>query len=135
MAIAAMMATAAMGMGLFAPPAMIGGIILGPEAAIAQTPGVIMAGLVLHMGVSMIFGAIFVLIAPAIQASYLLLGAVYGLILWIVNFYGLSYISAGARAMVTHEPVMLAIVTHLIFGLVLAALVARSASSALRPTV
>jgi hypothetical protein len=93
-----------------------------------------MTGLTLHMVLSMMFGAIFVLIAPAIRMSYLLLGTVCGLVLWIVNFYGPSYVSAGARAMVAHEPVMLAALTHLVFGLVLGALGARFATSALRPT-
>ncbi len=59
MALVAMMVTGAMGMGLFAPPAIIAGIVLGPEAAMNPSLVVIATGLILHMVLSMMFGVVF----------------------------------------------------------------------------
>ncbi len=129
MALVAMMATAVMGMGLFAAPAMIAGIVLGPEVAMSPGPGVIVTGLVLHMLLSMMFGVLFAVLVARVRASTVGLGLFYGIALWIINFYVLSFVSAGARAMAGHEPVALAIGTHLIFGLVLGTIVARSGKS------
>lgn len=129
MALVAMMVTAVMGMGLFAAPAMIAGIVLGPEAAMNPSPGVIVTGLGLHMVLSMMFGVLFAVLVARVRASTVGLGLAYGVALWIMNFYVLSFVSAGARAMAAHEPVALAIGTHLIFGLVLGTIVARSGKS------
>jgi len=130
MALVAMMATAAMGKGLFAAPAMIAGIILGPDAMMTPTMPVILTGLALHMVLSMMFGAVFGFIVPLLRVPTILLGAAFGLILWIMNFYVLSFVSSGARAMAANEPVALAVGTHLVFGLVLGAIVVRIGSHA-----
>jgi uncharacterized membrane protein YagU involved in acid resistance len=135
MALVAMMATAIMGKGPFAPPAMIAAIVLGPAAMMTPSVGVIVIGLVLHMILSMMFGVVFVLIASRIATSTILLGAAYGIVLWIVNFYGLSFVSSGARAMVANEPIMLAVLTHLVFGIVLGAIVGRYAVRTRRSTL
>lgn len=127
MAMVAMLATWMLGMGPFAPLAMIAGIAIGPEATMSPTPSVLAIGLMLHMVLSMMFGVVFALLAPRLRANYVALGAAYGVVLWLVNFYLLSFVSPGARAMATHEPVWLAITTHLMFGLVLGWLVERTA--------
>jgi hypothetical protein len=84
------------------------------------------------MALSMMFGAVFGFVAPLIRAPFVGLGATYGLMLWGINFYVLSFVSAGARAMAKNEPLALAVGTHLLFGLALGALVARLASRAQR---
>ncbi len=128
-ALVAMMATYAMGMGLFAAPAMIAGIVLGPQAAMSPQPLVIMSGLILHMALSMVFGVAFALLVARVSAPIVALGLAFGVALWLVNFYVLSFVSAGARAMAAHEPVWLAVLTHVIFGFVLSAIVARATAA------
>lgn len=125
-----MMATAVMGKGLFAAPAMIAGIILGLDAMMTPTMPVVFTGLALHMVLSMMFGAVLGFIVPLLRVPTIILGAAFGLILWIMNFYVVSFVSAGARAMAANEPVGLAVCTHLVFGLVLGAIVARIGSHA-----
>jgi len=98
-----MMVTAVMGMGLFAAPAMIAGIVLRPQVAMSPGPGVIVTGLVLHMLLSMMFGVLFAVLVARVRTSTVGLRLVYGIALWIMNFY--------------------------IFGLVLGAIVARSGKS------
>ena len=79
----------------FGPLRMIGGIALGSEAlqpSYALTTAVVV-GIVVHMINSIVFGLIFGLIVAAVPAlarttTILVVAAsVYGLLLWLVNFY------------------------------------------------
>jgi hypothetical protein len=83
------------GNAFFMPLRMIGAIVLGQSA---MDPGYPLAnaaitGLVLHMMLSAIFGAIVALIVSAVPAlgrttaMLLVAASVFGLLLWLVNFY------------------------------------------------
>lgn len=134
MALVTMMITALMGMGLWALPAMIAALLLGPPATMGVTAGVIMIGLVIHMVLSMMFGVVYAAIVNFFSHEFLLTGTLFGLLLWIVNFYVIGLFVPGARMMAQNEPIWLAIMSHLIFGVTLGLLSRRSASpvSALR---
>lgn len=82
----------------FEPPQLMGSILLGEGslAALATPAFVAMAGLTLHFLLSALYGGVFGAIVQAvrpIQGNRPLLvaaGAVFGLLLWIVNFYLIS---------------------------------------------
>lgn len=83
-----------MGDSFFAPLRMIGSMVLGTEALMPTYPllTAAMVGLIVHMILSAIYGAIFVyLLAYTDQlvgstGLLLLYGSLFGLALWIVNF-------------------------------------------------
>jgi hypothetical protein len=88
-----MMATAFM-MGaeaFFMPLRMIGAIVLGQEALdpgfSLVTAGV--AGMLVHVMLSVIYGIVFGEIATILRgpAAFIVAGGVFGLALWLVNFY------------------------------------------------
>ena len=93
-AISEMVMAALTGMPAVAPLQMIGAIVLGPATLeAAATAGTLAVGLIVHLVLSAIYGvilALIVLAAPALRASIgtlTIVGAVYGLLLWLVNFY------------------------------------------------
>jgi hypothetical protein len=61
MAVWAMFATLALGLGAFAVPQLIGAAFRGPEALL-QGPGTIVLGVVLHLIVSAVFGVLFAML-------------------------------------------------------------------------
>jgi hypothetical protein len=75
----------------FMPLRMIGAIALGPEALDPSysllTAGV--AGVVVHMILSVIYGIIFGEVATVLRGStaFIAAASVFGLALWLVNFY------------------------------------------------
>ncbi len=98
-----MIMAAVMGQGFFAPLRMIGAIGLG-EGALPPQPSIGLAtvvpvGLIIHMALSMMYGAGFGIVASAIGAlrenRALLVGAATaaGFALWIVNFYVIAPIA------------------------------------------
>lgn len=129
MAMATMMITAIVGMGLWALPTMIAALLLGPSAVMGAGAIVIMIGLITHMVLSMMFGVIYAAIVNLLTHEFIVTALVFGLLLWIINFYAVGSVVAGARMMAQHEPTWLAIVSHLVFGITLGALSQRSASS------
>lgn len=134
MAIVTMMITAVMGMGLWAMPAIIAGLILGPSAVMNVTFGVIMIGLIIHMALSMMFGVAYALIVNSATHEFVGTGVAFGIVLWLFNFYVIGLVLPGARMMAQHEPIWLAVISHLIFGFTLGAL-SRSSASAITSTV
>jgi len=75
----------------FMPLRMIGAIVLGPEAL---DPGYSLlaagvAGVMVHMMLSIIYGVIFGEIATILRgpAAFIGAGGIFGLVLWLVNFY------------------------------------------------
>jgi len=90
-----MVMAAIQGDGFFTPLRMIGAIVLGEDALMTSYSlvGAGIAGLLVHMVMSAIFGAVFgaiVAFVPAIREHNLLLvgaATAYGFMLWIVNFY------------------------------------------------
>ncbi len=79
----------------FGPLRMIGAIVLGREALQPSYPllTAIVVGLVVHMMLSAIYGIVFALIVAAVPAlasspaALIAAASVYGLVLWLVNFY------------------------------------------------
>ncbi|HVA26908.1 MAG TPA: hypothetical protein VNF68_01945 [Candidatus Baltobacteraceae bacterium] len=128
MALVAMMATAALGMGLFAAPIMIGGIALGPAAVMGGGVEIIIVGLALHMMLSIVFGLFYALVVNAWTHEIWTTGIVLALALWIFNFYGVGAILPGAHLMAQNEPLLLAVMTHLVFGAVMAFVASRNVS-------
>lgn len=95
MAVFEMIAAAAMGMSALAPLRMIAGIVLGssalgPEIDVGLT---VLVGVLVHLALSALYGAIFGAgVASFAQLrrskpAILTAGAVFGLVLWLVNFY------------------------------------------------
>lgn len=92
-----MVVAKSMGMEAAGPLRMIAAIVLGrealPEQATVGLPAAEAAGFVVHFVLSAVFGAIFGAIAGSVGVlrtnRWVLLGAavVFGLALWIVNFY------------------------------------------------
>jgi hypothetical protein len=78
----------------FMPLRMIGAIALGSEAL---EPGYSLltaglAGLIVHMILSVIYGLVFAAIATVLRGpvAFVGLGSVFGFALWIVNFYAIA---------------------------------------------
>lgn len=79
----------------FMPLRMIGAIVLGEDALMSSysLAGASITGVIVHMVMSMVFGMIFALIAGRVAAmarsggALIAAASVYGLLLWIVNFY------------------------------------------------
>jgi len=114
----------AMGMNPFAPPQMIAAIVMGPDVLPdAIPPGsnivVLMVGMLVHFALAVILAFVFKYLAMALRLNGTMLivaGVVFGLIVYVVNFYGMSSIFpwfAMARNWI-------GIAAHAIFGLVLA---------------
>lgn len=116
-----------MGQGFFAPLRMIGAIGLG-EGALPPQPSIGLAtvvpvGLIIHMVLSMVYGAGFGVVASAVGAlkenRALLVGAgtIAGLALWIVNFYVIARVAFPWFAMA--NPVVQFLAHTFFFGAVL----------------
>jgi hypothetical protein len=109
-----------MGESPWGPPRMMAAIVLGegvlpPPATFDMA--IVMVAMVLHFALSLVLAAIFGLFAGSLDLpKALAAGAVFGLVVYAVNFYGFTYFFpwfSMARNAVT-------IASHAIFGLVLA---------------
>lgn len=73
------------------PPRMMGAIILGSEVLPPPATfdfGVVMAGVIVHLILSIIFAIILAFIINRISVMWsLVIGAVYGFVLYLVNFF------------------------------------------------
>ncbi len=104
----------------WAPPRMIAAMVMGkgvlPPPATFDI-GVLMAAMAVHFPLSVVFTLILAwIIARFDRGVAVLIGAVFGLILYVVNFYGFTAIFpwfAMARNGVT-------IFTHIMFGMIAA---------------
>lgn len=117
-----LVAMAIMGQSLWAPLRMIAAIVMGPSTvALSATfgVGILLVALVVHFALSIVFALILaVIIAPFSLDSSVgmatLAGAVFGILLYIVNFYGMTQFFpwfADARGWVTA-------LDHVVFGLI-----------------
>ncbi|MEQ9619856.1 MAG: hypothetical protein RIG61_11885 [Deltaproteobacteria bacterium] len=102
------------------PPRMMAAIVMGQEVLPPPATfdaGVVVTALIVHLILSIIYGVILSVIINKLGIGMaLLIGAVSGLILYIVNFYGFTAVFpwfAKARNFIT-------IFSHIIFGLVAA---------------
>lgn len=106
---------------MWGPPRMMGAIVLGkgvlPPPATFDA-GIVMVGMLVHFVLSAVLGVIYAAIASALKLSAglsTLAGIVFGLIVYLVNFYGFTEVFpwfAMARTPIT-------LITHLVFGAVL----------------
>jgi len=86
------MTAAMMGMdAFFMPLRMIGAILLGPMALDPSYPllNASLAGLAVHVPLAILYGVIFAIVIGGLRsaAADTTLGAIYGLGLWLINFY------------------------------------------------
>ncbi|WP_340587906.1 DUF6789 family protein [Erythrobacter alti] len=105
----------------FGPPRMIAAIAMGPEVlpppATFELP-IFIVGMLVHFALSAILGLIFALITARMKLSRALLiaaGAVFGLIVYFVNFYGFTAVFPWFE--MARNPI--SIFAHLVFGVVL----------------
>ncbi len=107
---------------LWGPPRMIGAMVLGKEV-LPPPPtfdlGVMMVAMMIHAVLSIILGVILGWVISHLRlrlGASLILGAVFGLLVYFVNFYlftGMFPWFAGARNWISA-------ISHVMFGLVLA---------------
>ncbi len=118
MAIAAvgMVMCAARGTGFWALPNAIGGIVLGPtgrELGVAT-----LVGVMLHMALSASYGVAVVFAARRITREYIGTAIAFALGLWLVNYYAIGAVLAGAHSLAELNPVWMGAGLHVLFGLV-----------------
>ncbi|WP_273888695.1 hypothetical protein [Rubrobacter naiadicus] len=123
-----MVVAAIMGQGFFTPLMMIGAIGLGKEALPTPKPmiglsTIVPVGLAIHMFLSMIYGVVFGAFVWGVSFLHgnrlRLVGAatVFGLVLWIVNFYVIAPLAFSWFAMA--NPVVQFFAHTFFFGTVL----------------
>jgi len=78
---------------------------------------------------SIAFGLVFAFVVNTWTHEIWTTGIVLALALWLFNFYGIGAILPGAHAMAQHEPLLLAVMTHLVFGVVMAFAASRALST------
>lgn len=95
-----MIVAALMGMGFFAPLRMISAIVLGEQALEPSYSlgAATIVGLIVHMILSAIYGLIYGLAVSAWSLLHqrvwlVLVATLYGLLLWLVNFYVIAPIA------------------------------------------
>ncbi len=106
---------------MWGPPRMMAAIVLGkgvlPPPATFDA-GIVMVGMLIHFALAAVLGVIYAAIASALKlpnAMAILIGAVFGLVVYLVNFWGFTAVFpwfAMARTPIT-------LFTHLVFGAVL----------------
>ena len=99
---------------------MTGALALGPGTLSPPSgfdAGVVLAATLVHLALSIVYGTFLALVLPSIEvAPSILVGGLYGLALYYINFYGFNIFSpwfAGMRDWVS-------IASHFAFGAVLA---------------
>jgi hypothetical protein len=93
-----MLAAWAMGDGFWMPLRMIGAIVLGKEALEPSysLTGAALTGAVLHMALSALYGTVFAALVAVVRglrssgAVLVAAASLYGLTLWLVNFYAIA---------------------------------------------
>jgi hypothetical protein len=107
-----------------------GTVFLGPKALTTDDLNFFMLVAVVHFSVGAIAGAVFHvlvnLFVPRGAVKQVLLGAVYGLLMWVVNFYAvivwLQPRLVGEAYVLELMPAWVAALTHLVYGLTLGVL-------------
>jgi len=109
---------------LWAPPRMMGAIVLGSDALPPPATfdaAIVAVGMIVHFALSAVLGVIFAFGAAKLKLSgamAIVAGAVFGLLVYVVNFYGFTAVFpwfAMARNAIT-------IASHVVFGAVLGAM-------------
>jgi hypothetical protein len=113
----------ATGRGFWTLPNAIGGIALGAERGASRAFGVpTLAGVTFHMGLSALYGVAIVYLAMNLTHEYLITGAVFGSVAWLLNYYGVGAIQASAKGVAQVNPAPVAVALHALFGLIVGAL-------------
>lgn len=114
---------AATGGAVWGPPRMMAAIVMGegvlPPPA-TYSPGIMAVAMVVHFVLSIIYAAVLAAILqwwPRPLWPALGVGAMFGLIIFLVNFYGFTELAFPWFAMARN---WITIVSHLVFGVVLA---------------
>ncbi len=92
------LAAAVLGPGPFGPVRMISAIFLGPGSLepVATVAPLVGVGLLIHFLLSAVYGGVFAVVSGALRlesrgrGALVGVGAVFGLALWIINFYLIS---------------------------------------------
>lgn len=109
-----------MGESPWGPPGMIAAILLGGDVLPPPTSfdiGILMAAMVIHFPLSVAYGLLAGWIVHRLaNMSALLLGGVFGLAIYFINFY---LIAPAAFPWFTQAQNWVSLVSHLIYGLVL----------------
>jgi hypothetical protein len=109
-----------LGVSPWTPLRKIAAIALGPNALEPVgtfDAGVVLVAICLHLVLSIIYGAFLALMLPAVSRPLgIVLGALYGLALYYVNFYGFEAFSPWFES----ERSWVSIASHAVFGAVLA---------------
>lgn len=125
MAVEMLLVWLVMGMNPFAPPHMIAAIAMGPEVLPGPNvvpgtdPSVIVVAMIIHFVLAVALAFIFKLVAERLKldgSMLLAAGVVFGLLIYAINFYGMTAIFpwfAMARNWIS-------VLAHVVFGLVLA---------------
>ena len=99
---------------------MTGALVLGPSTLSPPATvdaGIVLAATLVHLALSIVYGTFLALVLPRVEiAPGILIGGLFGLALYYVNFYGFNIFSpwfAGMRDWVS-------IASHFAFGAVLA---------------
>ena len=109
------------GMGFWAPPRMIAAIVLGREVLPPPATfsiGVMAVAMMIHLVLSIVYAFIFAWVISRWELGTgmaLVAGGVFGLVLYVVNFYGFTVLFpwfADARGWIS-------IISHMMFGIVL----------------
>jgi hypothetical protein len=117
-----MVLVATVGGSPWGPPRMMGAIVLGPHVLPPPATfdaGIFAVGMLVHFALSAVLGVIFAFAVGRLSLSTVALvglGALFGLAVYLVNFYGFTAVFPWfemARNWIT-------IVSHLVFGAVLA---------------
>jgi hypothetical protein len=136
MAMVMMVVTAVKGMGLFKPLYLIAATFHQPwamQTGFALGPALV--GVMLHMMLSIIFGLVFVVGLAMVARSavgssqWIIAGMAWGVIVLLVNQYIVLPIVDPAMATATSGLLFWWVVAHLMFGLVLGAVAATSATT------
>jgi len=117
---------AAAGRGLWTLPNSIGGILLGVEAAASNQFGLTtVTGVALHMVLSAIYGIATLVLAPMLGTSYVATGVLVGLIVWVVNHYGVGAVHAPSHRHAGLNPLWLAAFLHIAYGAITGLVIAQ----------
>jgi hypothetical protein len=113
------------GGGFWSLPNGIGGIVLGPETGDTRRFGTAtLAGVGLHTVLSAIYGVIVVAVAPFVGHRYVTVGIVFGIAVWLLNYYAIGAVHAGSRRLAQLNPTSVAFGLHALWGLVTGVLAA-----------
>lgn len=110
---------AATGRNFWSLPNGIGGLVLGAGRGDTRGFGLpTLTGVGLHMLLSAAYGIAIVLLAQGLTHEYAITGVVFGLAVWIFNYYGVGAVHAASRKLAGLNPVPIALLLHGIFGLI-----------------